>query len=226
MTVTTTSAPPQAVASGAMPRVNLMPPEIAEGARVRQIQFVAGLMVLLAVVVVVALYLHAHSGVSSAQNQLDQAQSQTTSLQEKLASLAPVQQTQAEVTAKQGVLSEAMGNEVRWSYLLNDISLRMPSDVFLTSLQVTETAAVGTPPPVKGSTPVQIGTISFGNVGFKHDDVATWLDSLAKEHGFSDPLFTSSVEQAAGTRGYVTFATTADVMSDRLSYRYVQTAGS
>ncbi|HWA66087.1 MAG TPA: PilN domain-containing protein [Mycobacteriales bacterium] len=224
-----TVAAPEAtrpVASGAMPRVNLMPPEIAEGARLRQVQLASGLCVVLALAIVVLLYLHAHSGVSSAQSSLDQAQQEQTSLQSKLASLASVQQTFADVQAKQGLLAEAMGQEVRWSYVLNDLSLRMPSNVFLTSLAVTESTTPGTAPPAAGSAPVQIGTITFGNVGLRHDDVATWLDALAKERGFYSPLFTSSTESAAGTRGYVTFASSAELMSNLLSGRFVQTAGS
>jgi Tfp pilus assembly protein PilN len=209
-----------------MPRVNLMPPEIAEGARLRQVQLAGGLAVLLAIVIVVLLYLNAHKGVSSAQDSLNQATAQQTSLQEKLASLAPVQQTLAEVNAKQALLAEGMGEEVRWSYVLNDLSLRMPSDVFLTSMSVTETATPGTPPPAAGTAPIQIGSISFGSVGLSHDDVAAWLDSLAKEHGFAAPIFTSSTEAAVGTKGYVSFASSVEIMSNALSYRYVQTASS
>jgi Tfp pilus assembly protein PilN len=224
MTATATEARP--VASGSMPRVNLMPPEIAEGARLRQVQLVSGLCVVLALAIVVLLYLHAHSGVTSAQSSLDQAQEQQTSLQSKLSSLASVQQTFADVQAKQALLGEAMGQEVRWSYVLNDLSLRMPSNVFLTSMTVTETTTPGTPPPAAGSAPVQIGTITFGNVGLRHDDVAAWLDALAKEHGFDEPTFTSSTEEAAGTRGYVSFVSGVELMSNLLSDRYVQPAST
>jgi Tfp pilus assembly protein PilN len=224
----TVTAPETArpVASGATPRVNLMPPEIAEGARLRQVQAVSVLMVVLALVIVVLLYLNAHSSVSSAQGSLTQAQDQQTQLQTKLDSLASVQQTFADVQAKQALLTEGMGNEVRWSYVLNDLSLRMPSNVFLVSLTVTESAAPGTAPPDPAAGPVQIGSITFGSVGFHHDDVAAWLDALAKEKGFDSPIFTSSTEQAAGTRGYVSFASSVSLMSDLLSMRYIPAATS
>jgi Tfp pilus assembly protein PilN len=182
--------------------------------------------VVLALIIVVLLYLHAHSSVTSAQDSLTQAQDQQTQLQTKLDSLAPVRQTFADVQAKQALLTEGMGNEVRWSYVLNDLSLRMPSNVFLVSLSVTETAGPGTAPPAAGSAPVQIGSITFGSVGLRHDDVAAWLDALAKEKGFYSPLFTSSVESAAGTRGYVSFGSSAELMSNLLSNRYVPAATS
>jgi Tfp pilus assembly protein PilN len=221
MTITATEAA-RPVTSGSMPRVNLMPPEIAEGARLRQVQLLSGLCVVVALVIVVLLYLHAHSGVTSAQSSLDQAQEQQTSLQSKLSSLASVQQTFADVQAKQALLAAGMGEEVRWSYVLNDLSLRMPSNVFLTALTISETATPGTAPPVAGAAPIQIGSITFGSVGLRHDDVAAWLDSLAKERGFYEPIFQSSTEEAAGTRGYVSFASTVELMSNLLSNRYVQ----
>jgi Tfp pilus assembly protein PilN len=148
------------------------------------------------------------------------------SLQTKLSSLASVQQTFADVQAKQALLAEGMGEEVRWSYVLNDLSLRMPSSVFLTAMTVAETATPGTPPPAVGSVPIQIGTITFSSVGLRHDDVAAWLDALAKEHGFYSPTFSSSAEQAAGTRGFVSFGSSVELMSTLLSNRYALTANT
>ena len=166
MTVTTTEAPQQA-SSAAMPRINLMPPEIAESARLRQVQLVAVLIVILAIAIDVVLYLGAHKKVSTAQSALNDAKTQQTELQSKLDSLASVQQTFADVQAKQALLTSAMGEEVRWSYVLNDLSLRMPSNVFLTSLAVSETALPGTAPRAAGTVPISIGSITFGAVGFK-----------------------------------------------------------
>ena len=44
------------------------------------------------------------------------------------------------------MLQQAMGQEVLWSYVLNDLSLRIPSNVWLTGVQATEnTVGVGSP---------------------------------------------------------------------------------
>src|SRR5581483_2823263 len=125
----------------AMPRVNLMPPEIAEAERFRRLQMAMGGAVVLSAVVVGLLYQHAHSGISDAQKDLTAAQNQHTGLQGKLDSLSSVSQTFAAVQAKESLLSQAMGNEIRWSYVLNDLSYRVPSDFWLTAVQATETVA-------------------------------------------------------------------------------------
>jgi Tfp pilus assembly protein PilN len=226
----------QSAGAVAMPRVNLMPPEIAEGERLRRIQMALGGAVLVSAVLVAGLYVHEKSGVSSARSELQAAQTQHTALNAKLASLNMVQQTFAEVQAKQGLLSQAMGQEIRWSYVLNDLSFRIPSNVWLTAVSATETTAgttsgttttTPTTTTLTGSTPAStIGSITFDGVGFRHDDVATWLDSLAREKGFTDPTFSNSSESAIGARGVVSFATSVDLTPKALSNRYTHEAGS
>jgi Tfp pilus assembly protein PilN len=214
-----------------MPRVNLMPPEIADAERFRRLQLAMGGAVVLAAVVVGALYMHAKSGISAAQQQVNTAQSQNAALQSKLNSLSAVKTTFAEVQTKQQLLQQAMGQEIRWSYMLNDLSLRIPSNVWLTGMSATETtvganATTPVPSTVPGGPVSDIGTISFSGVGFQHDDVATWLDALAKERGFTQPTFSSSAETAIGGRGVVDFSTTAVIDVKALSNRYIQKAGS
>lgn len=221
----------------AMPRVNLMPPEIAEGARLRRLQLAMGGAVLVSAVLVAGLYMHEKSNVSSARSQLQSEQTQQASLNQKLASLSSVKQTFAEVQAKQGLLGQAMGQEIRWSYVLNDLSFRIPSNIWLTSMVASETSAGGTSesaastttPTTLTATPsaaAPIGSITFGGVGFKHDDVATWLDALARERGFTDPQFTSSAEAAIGARTIVNWATSVELDAKALSNRYTHEAGS
>jgi Tfp pilus assembly protein PilN len=219
------------------PRVNLMPPEIAEAARFRQIQVALGAALLLAVVLVGFLYLNAHSSVSDAQDELDQAQQQQTALQTKLNSLASVQQTLDAVQAKQTLLNQAMGTEVRWSFMLNDLAFRVPSDVWLTQMAVTETATGTAAPVATGATtlgataPVTtgtfpIGTVTFNGVGFNHDDVAKWLDAMTKMKGFLNPTFSSSTEAAIGDRSTVNFQGAASLTSSLFSNRYVASPAS
>jgi Tfp pilus assembly protein PilN len=208
-----------------MPSVNLMPPEIAEAARFRQVQMAMGGAVVLSMAVVGLLYTHAKSGVSSAQSAVNTAQDTHTSLQTKLSSLSTVQQTYDAVQAKQQLLQTAMGPEIRWSYILNDLSLRVPSNVWLNNVSATETAIGGTAAP-STSDPAAIGNITFAVTALKHDDIAAWLDSLAKEKGFTNASFSNSTEGAIGDRKVVTSSTSVDLDSTALSNRYLNTAGN
>ena len=71
-----------------------------------------------------------------------------------------------------------------------------------------------------------IGNVQFGGVAFSHDDVATWLDTLAKERGFVNPYFTNSAETLIGTKPFVTFTSSADINDKAKSGRYNKPAGS
>jgi len=219
----------EAASVGTMPRVNLIPPEIAEAARFRQLQLAMGAAIAVSAVIVGGLYMHERSGVSSAQAQLDASQAQHTSLQTKLAGLQTVKDTFDQVTAKQGLLTQAMGQEIRWSYFLNDLSLKTPSDVWLNTVTAAETTAPGATAPTSPSTGTVasnvVGSVTVTGTGLRHDDVAKWLDTLSRLKGFADPTFQSSTETAIGPRNVVGFATSAGVTIDALSNRYTPKAG-
>jgi Tfp pilus assembly protein PilN len=219
----------QTAGIAAMPRVNLMPPEIAEAERFRRLQLAMGGAVVVSAVLVGGLYQQARSGISSAQAQVATADAQKATLQTKLNGLSSVSQTYASVQAKQVLLQQAMGQEIRWSYLLNDLSLRIPSNVWLTTIQASETTA-GDPnaPAVAGATPTPgvLGTVAFNGVAFKHDDVAAWLDALAKEKGLTNPAFSSSQEIAIGLRNVEAFSSSAELGPNALSNRYVPKASN
>lgn len=200
-----------------LPSVNLLPPEIAEARRTRRAQAAMSAAVLLAVAVVGGLYYQAHRDVREGQATLAAAHAEQARLQGQVRSYRGVAEVQAELSARAALLAEAMGQEIQWSGYLNDLSLKIPANVWLTSM----TASQGT----SGVTPVgagapTIGTITFGGTAFTHDDVATWLDGLATEKGYTNPYFTSSSEAQTAGRNTVTFSSTVQLTPDALSGRY------
>jgi Tfp pilus assembly protein PilN len=218
------------VVSGApvMPRVNLMPPEIAEAAKFRRFQLAMGGAVVGAVGIVVALYLSAHAGVASAQNQVTEAQQQHTALQAQRAQLQSVEDVYSQVAAKQTMLSTAMSDEIRWSTYLNDLSLRIPDHVWLTNVVATENTA-GTLPPTttpSATASTAIGNVAFTGFAFSHDDVATWLEAVGKEKGYANPYFTNSTETTIGPRTFDNFTSSVDLSEAAKSGRYTKPAGS
>jgi len=211
-----------------LPRVNLLPPEIAERATFQRIQAGLGVAVLAAVGVVGLLYLSASHSVASAQGDLDTATSQASSLQQQSAKYADVTATYARAAAAQATLRTAMGGESRYSQLLNDLSLTVPSNVWLSSL-----AYASTPPVVTTATPVagapaastSVGTFTATATAFSHDDVAVWLESVAGLKAYANPYFSTSAEGLLGTRKVVTFSSTAVLTPAALSGRYTDPAG-
>jgi len=217
--------------STTMPRVNLLPTEIAEAAKFRRFQLAMGAAVVGALAIVGFLYVHGKSDVSSAQSDLQSAQAQQAAAQQELASLSSVSAVYAQVAAKQAMLQQAMGQEIDWSTYLSDLSLRVPDNVWLTNLNATEsnTGFSATPaavPPSGVLSTTGIGTITFGGVAFSHDDVATWLDMLAKEKGFADAYFSNSTRGLIGHRKVVNYTSSVVLTDDAKSGRYTKPAGS
>ena len=204
-----------------LPRVNLLPPEIAEAARFRRIQVGLGGGLLAALGLVALLYVGAVAGVGEAQAQLDEASATGTALQAETATYADVSASYAKAAAAEGMLTQAMGEEVRFSQYLNDLSLTVPENVWLKDVTFTQGAVA----PAFGSTEPGIGTVTFSGIGFKHDDVAVWLESLAKQKGYADPYFTGSTAGVIGNRKTVSFTSSVTLTAAALSGRYTTPAG-
>jgi Tfp pilus assembly protein PilN len=208
-------------ALAALPKVNLLPPEIAESRRVRRIQLGLGGAVLAAVGVVVLLYVVAVGGVSSAQQELDTATARQSALQVQTAKYREVTAVYAKAAAAQGMLTQAMGQEVRYSLLLNDLSLSIPDNVWIKQLTFDQSGVTAG----GGVGQAGIGKLSVTGVAFSHDDVAVWLESLATQQHYADPSFTNSTEALLGTRKIVNFTSTATLTAAAYSGRSARTGG-
>lgn len=215
--------------------VNLLPQTYARRAAVKRAKVFAVVCVLLALLVAALGWLVAHQKEVAAQAALDAATAERTVLQAEANKYADVPRVFATVAAAEQQLELAMGNEVRWSFFLNDLALTMPSGVALDSLQVTSpppgattqatapssAAAAGTGTGSSGAGVPGLGTMSVSAKALTYNTVANWLDSLAKLPTLADP-YVGSI--AAGTEEgteIVTYTSTATVTSEALSGRYL-----
>jgi Tfp pilus assembly protein PilN len=181
------------------------------------------------------LFLAANAQVADAEEDLAVSQRQTTKLEAQAAEYSQVPLVYSQVEAARAQLELAMGKEIRWSFYLNDLSLKTPRNVWLTSMTTStvEASAGANPVPVNvagSSAPAYITTgvaaVSFEGFAKKHNDVANWLDSLAKQKGYNQPYFTDSTKEEIGTTEVVKFKSQVSVTEDALSKRYIQKAGS
>lgn len=219
------------VRSATLPRVNLLPPEIEEQRKFKKLQTGLGVGVLAALGVVATIVVMANGQVNDARDQLSASKAQGARLQAKADEYSQVPQVYAAVDAAEARLTQAMGKEVRWSYYLNDLSLKTPSNVWLRNMVVSENvdpAATATPAAGAGNQygVTGIGTVQFQGTALKHNDVAAWLDSLAKQKGYTQAYFTNSTKRQLAGRDVVDFTSDVTVTDDALSKRYTQKAGS
>jgi len=207
-----------------LPRVNLLPPEIYEKRQLQRAQAALGLVVLAAVVGVGLVYVNGGSAVTDAKARLQTAQTTGTQLQAKVNGLSYVTAAATQAQAAQGMLTQATGSAIPISTYLSDLQLLTPKNVWFTAITLTDSVTPGS--IVAGATPPDaVGTVTFSGVGLAHNDVATWLDSAAKEGGFADPYFTSSTESivpgtgsTSGTapKTWVNFGSTVNLTSAAL----------
>jgi Tfp pilus assembly protein PilN len=206
-----------------MPRVNLLPPEILEGRRLRRTKVVLGGSLVLVVAGLVGAYALQVSATNKAQDELDAAKAENATLVQAQAKYADVPRTIRAIDAAETTRELAMANDVEWYRTLTNISLTQPSNVWLTklTLQVSTpdapaaTGAAGSAVPAAG-----FGTVTAEGSAIDHRDVATWLDTLGGQPGMTDAYFSSSEKALIGSKVVVDFKSTANLTSDALSHRY------
>ena len=209
------------------PRVNLLPPEIAERETLRRAQLAMLGTGVAAVAVVGGLYLQASAKVSDARQDKAQAVAANAQLQAKLGDLATVKDVYAQVDAASKTLAIAMHYEVRWSTYLHDLTLTIPENVWLNRLEVKLNEAKSSAQAASAggeNAPVfepGLGTVKVSGSAFSHDDVAAWLESLAKQRGYADAYFTKS-EDRLEERIIVDFDSSAVVTDKARSNRYAK----
>lgn len=210
-----------------IPRVDLLPPEILAGRRLKRTQRLLALCVVGTLGLVGGLYLMAMNRADAAAEELAVAQAETTRLQAEEAKYAEVPRIIAQVDAATAARDQALSTNVAWYRYLNDLALTYPDTVWLENMTAAVAPAGGTTGaasvPVAGSNPLAtpgIGTVTFTGTALEHSDVASWLDVLAGTEGFADAYFTSSSRTQIDGTDVVTFTSQVVVTGDALWDRY------
>jgi Tfp pilus assembly protein PilN len=194
-------------------RINLLPPEREERRRARQITttiVAAGvaLVVLLALVFVAEL-ISLHGQKSTLETQL----ARNATIQSQVSQFSQFQQLEVQLQQKTTLLKTLTRDEVRWSIVLADVSLVIPSDTWLTNLSANQTATSATQ-PAAAALAQALGSIQLTGTTFSHLDVAKWLTRLAGVDAFTNPYLSLSSKSVIGTTNVVTFNSTTD-LSDK-----------
>jgi Tfp pilus assembly protein PilN len=244
--VAETAPPALPVSSAAFPRVNLMPEVVAQEARVHHAKMALVGASIVSVLAVAGLYVMAFGSVNEAQDELDSATAQSAVLNAESAKYADVPKVQAQVAYAHTQAYNALGGEVRWSFLLNNLSLTMPAGTSLQSFVATVSefppSSAAAQKPASGQTSFTgvlghpgIGTITYTGEAFGYPQVASFLDSQAKQASLLDGYVNSvtansesagsgGTTNAAASKG-VQFKSVATISDKALSHRYDEKAG-
>jgi Tfp pilus assembly protein PilN len=178
-------------------QVNLLPPELRQRQKIRRttsLVIVAGVALLALIGVFYVLRAQELAGV---QDDLAAQNDRNAQLQTQIGELQEFATLQAELEAKQQLVSSLFLNEVSWSSALLDVSRVIPDASYLSNLsgQVAASGA-GVPGPIGGGTPetTLIGNMTFQGVAGGTETISSWLTRLEQVQGWVNAWVTNAAE--------------------------------
>jgi Tfp pilus assembly protein PilN len=182
-----------------MTQVNLLPTDVRQRLKTRQLTVLVGMVSAIVVAVLLAFFVLQSHKLASANSDLTAAQSQNQQLQAKVNSLQRFQQLADSRDAQRTTVRTAKAGTVEFSGVMHDLSMVVPSTVYLSS--VTANLQVGDGVATTANTGGVIGTIQFQGSASDHLAVALWLTRLAQVSGWDNSWITASTKRAANANG-------------------------
>jgi Tfp pilus assembly protein PilN len=202
-------------------QVNLLPPELRQRLAIRRTTSLVVAVALGALALIGVFYFLQVQRLADAQDELETQQARNAELQSQIDGLQQFAALQAELAAKQELVSTIFVNEVSWSGALLDVSRVIPDASYLTNLtgQITA-AAEGEVAEPTGGTPdtTLIGNMTFQGVAQEVDTIATWITQLEQVQGWVNAWVTSAQEDEPFSNIY-TFSNGLDLTQEAATAR-------
>jgi Tfp pilus assembly protein PilN len=191
---------------------NLLPPDLRRSGRlsVPPEAFIAAGAGVAVVALLAVTYSGAHGKVKTREQQLSAVNAQIAAVPAPKPATIPVSpEVAADKDARQAAVDSALSQRVGWDTVLREVSLVLPSDVWLNALSATATSAAPTDPsaaPVVGSTSLTITGFTYSQAG-----VARLLTRLSLVPHLDKVELQSASSSTVGTRDVVGFTIGAQV---------------
>ena len=194
-------------------RMNLLPPEVRQRQRTRRqtaAVIAAGVVVLAGVG---ALYFLQQLRLVGVNNDLEEQRDTNAGIQAQINDLRRFDELQREVEASRNMLTTLLANEILWSGVLRDVSLVIPSDVWLSGLtgDTNESGATAAPTTPGAAGTGLVGQITFNGFSLDHRAVALWLARLDDVRGFANPWLSNAQKTDVGNNKVVQFTSSVDL---------------
>lgn len=181
-----------------MTQVNLLPPELRAREATRRLTGTVIVVGTIVLALIGVFYFVQVMNESRAEDRLAARQAANALLQDQVNSLQQYAELQNELQARKTLVDTVLVNEVSWSGVLADVSMIIPSDAYLTSLNGALTPPTTTP---VGPTTL-IGNMSFAGVSLQTEPIASWLNKLDGVQGWVNSWMTSASEQTPFSKTY------------------------
>jgi hypothetical protein len=159
-------------------RVNLLPAVIDEQRGARRIAIATGLLVVIFAALLGGLHTARQNEIREAEAQRDMVQGQVAQLQAEVAQLQQFRQLADELEARNAVLAFAMGKEVSFARVFNDLALGFPDTASMERLSVAM-AEPAEPAPGSADFGDAIGSVAYE--GYSTERYAPGVEAVLVE---------------------------------------------
>lgn len=216
------SSAPNVSGAPALPQVNLLPPEIRAGQRLRNLKPWLGIALLVTLLLAGLLAVWSVSELRAAEQELADAEDENTALLARQAEYAEVPQTLAELGALEDARRYGMAADTPWRAYIAAVAATAPAGVSFDSLSmdfVVDSAIAANATGTLGDT--AFFRLSFEARSLTMPDTASWLDGLDATPGLANASFSVAEIDAEEDVPYYAVSGSVDVTFDALSLRYL-----
>jgi Tfp pilus assembly protein PilN len=200
-----------------MSQVNLLPPDLRERQRLRRQTFGVAAVGVVALLLVAVFFFLQVMRLRDAESDLDAQRAENAQLEADIARLLRFQEILDQLAARRDLLGGILENEVSWSGVLRDISLVIPSQVWIQDMTGSVTVPTGGTPPeaTEGTQPTGlIGNITMNGVSLDTPGVALWLTRLEDVQGWANAWLSSATKSELAGSEVVNFSTSVDLTAE------------
>lgn len=203
-----------------MSQVNLLPPEILQGQKVKRLTLAVIVVGACIVALVFGFYLLQVKRLADVHHDTEAQQQTNAQFQQDIADLQHFEDLQVQAQQKENLLSTAYAGEVSMSELLMDLSRVTPSESYIDSLTITLTQASDTTGATSTDVgaPVFVGNLSLGGQAIGFGTLSTWLIQLEQIDGWVNPWM-PNIASSDPTIDSFTFTVSIDLSTDVLTPR-------
>jgi Tfp pilus assembly protein PilN len=213
---------------GGEPRVHLLPHEVTERKKAREVRRRLLLVAAVVVVLVIAAYGIATLSLSAAQAQLAGAQTTTAQLLAQQSKYGAVTKVNSDIDSIEQSQKTATAQEILWPDTLASIEADLPAGASITAASLVVDSPLGAPAgspatsvPLEGP---HIATVNF-SILIQQGDIPGFLNTLPSLKGFVDATPNSITASGAGPSMYL-LAVTVHLNSDATSNRFTKAEAS
>jgi hypothetical protein len=229
--MTVTSSPPapalEFTALGGWPQVDLMPPEVRAGRRLRRTKRMLVFVIVGILAIAMVGYTGAELQARSASSDLEAVQQETARLTLAQSKFAEVPKILGEIGNAETARQQGTSTEILWKSYLDAMRAITPAGVAVDNLTVA--AAEPMKPAPQASDPLaapSMGSIQFTAKSLTTIGTSDWIDALDAVPGFADAWFsTERIDEEKGVTYYVVTAS-VQINSSTLANRFAVTKGN